>query len=181
MGIAKLAAMAKIPEWQAKDLQDYYFYLNPEIIKWHEQIEKDVRTKGYLTNIFGRRAWFLNKNDPMLLNKACAFKPQSGISDVMNHALVDCYENHSDLIDILMQVHDSGVFQYDIKDAERARPIIKKCMEVIVPYEKPLIIPSDFKISSVSYGDTRKIEKSVKPVDAREFRIEERNLIGRIL
>lgn len=158
MGVGKLALTARISESLAKELMDYYFHLNPEVKKWQQRIAKDVSTKGWIQNIFGRRAWFLNKNDVTLLNKAYAFIPQSSIADVINRATVDCYEKYSDRIDILMQVHDSLVFQYNIPDAIENRNLIKNSMEVKIPYPKQLIIPSDYKISLVSYGDTQKVK-----------------------
>ena len=158
MGVGKLALTARISESLAKELMDYYFHLNPEVKKWQQRIAKDVSTKGWIQNIFGRRAWFLNKNDVTLLNKAYAFIPQSSIADVINRATVDCYEKYSDRIDILMQVHDSLVFQYNIPDAIENRNLIKNSMEVKIPYSKQLIIPSDYKVSLVSYGDTQKVK-----------------------
>ena len=158
MGVPKLAATARIPEHVAKDLQDYYFHLNPEVRKWQERIQIDIKRKGYIENIFGRRAWFLNKNDVTLLNKAYAFIPQSSIGDVMNRAFVTIKETLPE-VEILLQVHDSGVFQYDIEIALATRDKIKKAMEVEIPYTPTLIIPSDFKVSTVSYGDTEKVKK----------------------
>jgi DNA polymerase I-like protein with 3'-5' exonuclease and polymerase domains len=157
MGIAKLAAMARIPEWQARELQEYYFHLNPEIPLWHQRIERSIKKQGYIENIFGRRAWFLNKNDVNLMNKAAAFIPQSSIADVMNRALVTIEETLPE-VEILLQVHDSGVFQYDIEIADEMRKKIKTAMEVVIPYKPELIIPSDFKVSRKSYGSTEKVK-----------------------
>ncbi len=162
MGIKKLAIMAGISESLAKELQDFYFHLNPEVKKWQEDIQKEIATKGYLTTIFGRRRWFLNKNDPMLANKATAFKPSSTIADLVNHSWVDLVEKHKE-IDVLMQTHDSLTVQYDIKEASWARKAIIQCMErpLIFP-STTIIIPADLKCSLVSYGDCKKPKEDVK-------------------
>ncbi|MFA6201263.1 MAG: DNA polymerase [Bacteroidales bacterium] len=181
LGVSKLAAMARIHESLATELKEFYFYLCPEVANWHKKIELSVNRKGYVTNIFGRRGWFLNKTDPNLLNKAVAFIPQSSIADVMNNALVTMHEQHRD-IDILLQVHDSAVVQYDLNKADRFREIVKQAMMVNIPYNPILTIPSDGKVSTISYGAVQDIVwESSNPVDAREFRIEEKNLIGRVL
>ena len=162
MGIDKLAKMAGIPFNLAKQLQEFYFYLNPEVKVWQDNVAKDIATKGYITNIFGRKAWFLNKNDPTLLNKALAFKPQGGIADLVNHAWVSIRTQYPDKIKVSAQVHDSLVCQYKLEDASWARKAIIDCMEI--PLEFPtttLIIPADLKVSSVSYGDTKKPKETI--------------------
>lgn len=151
MGISKLAAMSRIPEWQAQQLQDYYFHLNPEVREWQKRIERDIKTKGFISNIFGRRGWFLNRNDVTLLNKAYAFIPQSSVSDVINRAMVTIDETLPE-VQLLLNVHDSTVTQYPIEKAAYYRQKIKEAMMVELPYKRPLTIPSDGKFSTVSYG-----------------------------
>jgi len=117
MGLDKLAVTAGISYTLAKQLMDFYFHLNPEIRLWHERINRDINQKGYITNIFGRRGWFLNKNDATLMNKAAAFTPQSSISDIINRAMVNIDERHPE-VHLLLNVHDSTVCQYPIDKAE---------------------------------------------------------------
>jgi DNA polymerase-1 len=152
MGISKLASMARIPESLARELQEHYFYLNPEVKIWQQRVEREIKNKGYISNIFGRRGWFLNKNDVTLLNKAYSFIPQSSVSDIINRAMVKIYEEYS-FIEILLNVHDSVVVQYPIDRAEECRLLVKDAMMVELPYKTPLRIPSDGKFSRVSYGD----------------------------
>jgi DNA polymerase I-like protein with 3'-5' exonuclease and polymerase domains len=168
LGLDKLATMLGISYALAKDLQDFYFGLCPEIKVWHERIRKEIAAKGYISNIFGRKAWFLNKNDPTLFNKAFAFIPQSSIADLVNHAAVAIDDNYLE-VQILLQVHDSLVLQYPQNKAEEYRNKIINCMEIELPYEPRLKIPADIKISCISYGDT------VKPkVLNRDFNIIEK-------
>jgi len=154
MGINRLAMMASIPLELAKQLQEFYYMLCPEVKLWQEQVIREISTKGYITNIFGRRGWYLNKNDPMLNNKAASFKPQSSIADLMNHAMVAMYEKYPEM-DILLQVHDSAVVQYDKEYAELYRKRVIECMEIPLPYKKTLIIPADIQVSYKSYGDVQ--------------------------
>jgi len=152
MGIPRLAMMAGISYELAKGLQDFYFQLNPEVRAWQQRIERDIGTKGFISNCYGRRGFFLNKNDPMLLNKALAFIPQSTIGDLVNHAAVEIAEKLP-LVEIKMQVHDSLVMQYPVETATYHRKEVVKCMELELPYAGGLIIPSDIQVSRVSYGD----------------------------
>jgi DNA polymerase I-like protein with 3'-5' exonuclease and polymerase domains len=179
MGIDKLAITAGISYELAKDLQDFYFRLNPEIKLWHDRIKKTIAKQGYIENIFGRRGWFLDRNDPMLMNKAAAFIPQGGIADVINHA-ADRIEVRSSVIEILMQTHDSLTVQYPISSTIESRKILKTSMEVEIPYNPILIIPSDFKVSLVSYGDCAEVEKQEIIVDKRNYKMLETKQLERL-
>lgn len=159
LGIPKLARMLNISEAFAQELQDFYFDLCPEIKLWHNRIKKEIADNGYISNIFGRRGWFLNKNDVTLYNKAFAFIPQSTIADLINHGIVNIYEKYPE-IQVLMQVHDSAVCQYPIEKKEIYRKAILECLTIELPYNPPLIIPADMKVSTTSYGDCEKIKKA---------------------
>lgn len=154
---AKIAQVLSCSETKARDLTNFYDFIYPEKAKWHERLNKEVRNKGYISNIFGRRRWFLNKNDKTLENKIFAFKPSSTVADVINRGWINIREQYPD-IDILLQVHDSLVMQYNIDKAEEYRPKILKAMEVPLDYNPPIIIPVDMKVSLTSYGDCEKIK-----------------------
>ncbi len=158
LGINRLASMSGLPIQLAKELQEYYFSLCPEVLQWQQSIKRTMQTKGYLTNIFGRRGWYLNKNDPMLFNKALSFIPQSTIADLVNHAMANIQENLQE-VQILLQVHDSLVVQYPKEKAELYRKEIVKAMEIEIPYKPTLVIPADIQVSTKSYGDVKKIEE----------------------
>lgn len=156
MGINKLASMAGISVQLAQELQNYYYSLCPEVRLWQERVVREIQTKGYLTNILGRRGWYLNRNDPMLKNKAASFIPQSTIADVVNKAMVAVSERYPE-VQLLLQVHDSLVGQYPKEKAEFYRPAMLDCMEVALPYNPILKIPADIQVSQRSYGDVRSL------------------------
>lgn len=177
VGIKKMCLMTGLSPLQAQGLQDFYFHLNPEVKKWHLRLENQVRTYGYVTNIFGRRMEFLDLRNPNLMNEVCASIPQSTIGDVINQAWIQIDENIPE-VDVLMQVHDSLVMQYDIikpiepyyeydtfgnlfyyDQTPEIRKKILKNMIVDIPYNPILHIDSDIKVSRSSYGETEKIKK----------------------
>jgi DNA polymerase I-like protein with 3'-5' exonuclease and polymerase domains len=156
MGIEKLAKMAGISYTLAKNLQDFYFSLNPEIRVWHKRLEADVKKTGFVRNKFGRRMqFFLTKDNPTVMNEVAAAIPQSTIADVINHAWVEIRRNIED-INVLMQTHDSLTMQYPITVAVERRSQILEHMLVPIPYDPILYIGSDIKVSEISYGDTKK-------------------------
>lgn len=150
-GMEEKAAMSSgLSRMQAKQLREWYFSLCPEIAEWHKRIADDVRTKGYIENIFGARFWLLDKNCPTLLNQAYALIPQSTIGILVNKGLVNVHTKEKN-VNVLLQIHDAIAGQYiktDIEAPER----IKKHMEIVLPYKKPLIIPADISISELNYG-----------------------------
>jgi len=157
MGVAKLAKMAGISYELAKELQDFYFYLNPELRIWHKRLENDVKTKGFVRNKFGRRMEFwITKNNPTVMNEVAAAIPQSTIGDVINRAWVKVVRDLPEL-QVLMQTHDSLTMQYPLEVAEVYRKRILELMLIPIPYDPILYIESDIKVSSVSYGDCKKL------------------------
>lgn len=152
----KISQVLGCSETKAKQLTDFYDYLYPEKKIWQERLMKEVKSKGYISNIFGRRRWFLNKNDPTLSNKVFAFIPSSTVAEVINRGWMNIRREIPD-IQVLLQVHDSLVLQYDKEKALEYRPRILELMKIPLPYNPVVVIPADMKTSLISYGDTVKI------------------------
>jgi DNA polymerase-1 len=175
MAVRKLAITINCSVGKAGELLEFYNYLYPEKDLWHRRLISEVNARGWLENIFGRRAWFINTNDPTRKNQMFSFKAQSTTSDVINRGWVNIRRNirFSELEsgkgilfprnhpDILAQVHDSLLMQYPIPVAEEVRPLIMNEMLIPLPYAKPVRIPADFKVSTVSYGDCKKLPSKV--------------------
>lgn len=151
MEVKKLAATVGCSIEKARELLRFYNYLYPEKDKWHARLRHEVKTKGYVSNCFGRRRWFLNTNDPTLHNKIYSFIPQSTTSEVINRGWINIADNIPEA-EILMQVHDSLVIQYPAEKAIELRQKILENMKIPLDYPTPIIIPADFKVSRVSYG-----------------------------
>ena len=156
LGIRKLAKMANISETLAMKLQEFYFHLNPEIRQWHKRIEHDVRTTGFVRNKFGRRMeFFLTRNNPTVMNEVAAAIPQSTIGDLINRIWIQLVRKFPK-VQVLMQVHDSLVFQYPISYAEEYKSRFYKELLVPIPYDPKLYIDLGFKYSRSSYGECGK-------------------------
>lgn len=149
-----IAAAAGLSVPAVKRVQDFYFSKCPEIKQWHLRLEDQANKLGYITNIFGARSWVVDKTDPMWRNKMVAWQPQSEAGILVNKALCNLEENEKHRkngIQVRLQVHDSlsGLFH---KDDTTAIERIKGYMEIVVPYDDPLVIPAAVKTSNVSYG-----------------------------
>lgn len=132
-------------------------------------------------NRFGFRRMFFDRMDGQILPQALAWVPQStvafctelgwtniayghtldlmtGFSEIETHqwkewlVCPDAYNKWHNIMQFLIQVHDSIVFQ--VPNAyEDDIPEMVNDMRVIVPYNDPLIIPLGFKYSRKSWGD----------------------------
>jgi len=151
-----LAAMAGLSVPAVKRVQDFYFSKCPEIPHWWARIDRDLKTKGYTTNIFGARFWCIDFKDPMYMNKMVASPIQGAAGILVNKALCLLEEGEQKRVNgikALLQVHDSigGVVH---KEDVTAITRIKEYMELIIPYkDDPLVIPAAIKTSPIAYGN----------------------------
>jgi len=151
LGKAKtLSAKAGLLVHEIDKIQKFYFSLCPEIPKLHDDIERQVRSRGYLENVWGARGWFLDHNDPMLMNKAVAWVGSSPVGILINKGLVSIREKDKD-IKVLLQVHDSLAGVFKRTDTTAKDRIIQHC-SIPLPFEVPRIIPVSIKTSLTSYG-----------------------------
>lgn len=153
LGTAKgLAERLGLSVHEAEKTQKWYFGAFPKIKKWQDDLKDQVFKRRMVQNVFGYRCYFFDRIEGTIFNQAAAWIPQSTVACLINRAYVNLYENHKD-IEVLIQVHDSLVGQYDSYlggDAERR---IIAAAEIPLPYPgDPLIIPVGIKTSDKSWG-----------------------------
>lgn len=151
-----LAATLKCSEAQAQHFIDTWFKANPEIPVWHTRIYNDIFTKKYVENIWGYRRYCFDRIEEEI-KEAVAWIGQSTVAITTNIGL---REVDKDLcthgVDVLMQVHDSVVFQVWTKDGPDLCKKIMDRMIVEIPYDDPLRMIPDMKCSEVSWGECSK-------------------------
>lgn len=141
------------PLHECKAFQSRWFGLHPGVREWHKRVERSILTTRSVRNRFGYRIVFFDRIDAVLTN-AVAWGPQSTVAEV-------CFRGALQLrslpwVEILMQVHDSIVFQIPAaRHTEANIEIIKRHLEVPVPYEDPLLISWGFAASEKSWGDCK--------------------------
>ena len=139
---------------ETERIQKWYFGLCPEIKKWQEDIKKQVSGRRYVQNVFGYRTYFFDRIEGTIFNQAVAWIPQSTVACLINRAYVAIDETLPD-VEVLLQVHDSLVGQFDTWRGESALREIVACSEIPLPYPEPLVIPVGIATSSKSWGDCR--------------------------
>lgn len=149
---ATMARAAKISTAQSELLQRRWFGAHPGIKEWHERTEASLLATRSVTNKFGFRKLYFDRIE-MLLPQALAWIPQSTVAIYINKVW-DQIESHVPEAQVLLQVHDSLVWQAPTHTFNRtARTIQELASKIIVPYDDPLVIPLGVKSSSVSWGD----------------------------
>jgi len=132
----------------AQDLIDRYFMLYPEIKEnfWRE-VDTELKYSRTLTSPFGRKRQFFGRWDDKLLRDAYAYKPQSGVGDLTNMAIVAIYRANIPDTHILLNVHDAILTECPREDAQDVADRMRVLMDIPVPiFNAEVHIPTDCEI-----------------------------------
>jgi DNA polymerase I-like protein with 3'-5' exonuclease and polymerase domains len=151
-----LAIALGITVREAEDFQRRWFMAHPGIPDWHIRVEDSLSTTRSVSNIFGFRRYYFDRIEG-ILTEAVAWIPQSTVAIAVNKSLVKIDAELPD-VELLLQVHDSGIMQWPERHSSTIIPQIHERMLTKIPYENPLIIPVTCKMSHISWGDCEKIE-----------------------
>lgn len=133
-----LAANLKIPVKVAQEFLDRYFGPRgfPGIRMWQLRTQQTLAAKRMLTTPLGRVRYFTGRpTDSTTIKEAIAYVPQSTIGDLLNLGLYRVWLE-LDLpghIELLAQVHDSILFQFD--------PLLHNEADLIHRVQQLLTIP----------------------------------------
>lgn len=143
---ATMAFHSRMPVQVIKDFQAAYFTKFEAIRKWHQWVEEELRLKGNLTTLLGMRRWFFGRrNDQETLREAVAFEPQSVSVEILNRIMLNVWR--ANIVQLLLQVHDSILFQYPEDQEAEILPKVLKLFEYPVRLRggRTLIIPAEVK------------------------------------
>jgi DNA polymerase I len=159
-GARGIAQTASIPEHLVRAFQPWFFGRYPGIREWHHRAEVELYEKRTASNAFGFRIYYFDRPEG-LLPKALAWRPQSTIAIVTQRGQRLLRREFPD-VQLLLQVHDSVVFQIARSRAERLRLVIERlnsAEELRVPFpDDSLQIKWDVKVSRTSWGDCKKLD-----------------------
>jgi hypothetical protein len=128
--------------------------LHPAIFEWHRRVERELRSRSAVTNRWGYRRQYFDRPDN-LLPKALAWIGQSTTAIACNHMLVGI-AGRLPAADILLQTHDSVTIQLPTDRAFDSIPLLQEICSITVPYDDPLVMPCDIKLSTRSWGEMHK-------------------------
>jgi len=154
-GARTMAVAAGTSVRQMEYLQERWFSIHPGIREWHERTEHQLQTQRFVQNAFGYRRFYFDRIEH-LLSEALAWVPQSTVAIVTNMGLCNLDENIPE-VDLLLQVHDSLVFQVPNWCYPAILPRIREELLIPIPYDDPLTIPVGATASRKSWGDVKAV------------------------
>lgn len=128
------ATMAKHTKVQKKLIQEFqhkYFTAFPCISSWHEHVKQTLREFGFIETLLGRRRYFHGRvTEDTTLREAIAYEPQSLTADEIDLGILRLWREHR--VQLLLQVHDSILFQYPEEEEDTIVPwAIEKLRTII--------------------------------------------------
>lgn len=146
---------------EAERFHRRWFSLHPGIPNnFHGGTRRQLEADRTVWNKFGFRRVYFDRIDDCF-TEALAWTPQSTVA-INTYLGALALEQKYPQVEILLQDHDSLVFQIPIRSPIKAAEI-QATLLVKTPYDDPLYIPWDLKVSDRSWGEMEKINKgSVK-------------------
>jgi len=152
---AGLAGRIGLSQRDVARTQEWYYDKFPRIKTWQDRVVRDLRSTKTVHNVWGYRRVYFDRIEGTVSNQAVAWLGQSTVAILVNK-IWEAIASQEPWIQVLLQVHDSLVFQYPIARAEEARAKIKSIAgSIVIPYPDPLIIPVGLKTSQISWGDCK--------------------------
>lgn len=142
-----LAQQSQLPQSVVEAFQPKYFSAFPAHRLWQDHVRSDLRSRGFLITLTGRKRWFLGRrNDPATQREAIAYDPQGSLADIVNKAMLHIWRK--DYVIVVMHDHDALTFMYPEEIEDEVIPRIMEDLVVSVPLAngRVLRIPYDCKV-----------------------------------
>lgn len=149
---ANYRTIAKTLGWtnhEAERYQRRWFSIHPRIkTNFHGGVDRALQRDRTVWNRFGFRRVYFDRIENCFA-EGLAWIPQSTVALNTFYGAFALEEKLPE-VEILLQVHDSLVFQ-----AKRELSVseLQQALSVTVPYDDELVIPWDIKLSKKSWGD----------------------------
>lgn len=148
-----LSQNLNIPRPRAKEYIDKYKKSYPQIKEYMDDVVQLARSQGYIETLFKRRRYIpeissRNFNVRSFGERIALNTPIQGTAaDIIKIAMIDTYNKlKEEGLDakIILQIHDEIIIESSEKDKEKARDILKKCMEGATKLKVDLLVDIGF-------------------------------------
>lgn len=173
MGPNKIAKLYDMDLGEVRRLCGIWREVNAKTVRWQEETGRLAKEQGYLVNPFGRKRWFYTDT---YFTESLSFLPQSTGADLILRAMVALYfdrigwseertrklcpivQSVPSPVRLLLQVHDSLVFELPGILADECVEIVQRVMEQPWRQLGGLSIPIDIKVGDpgASWGEVKK-------------------------
>ena len=168
---------SKIPVAQIVEFQTNYFGAFPCIPEWHKETIRRLQETGQLTHLFGRRRCFFGRlDDQNVINAAIAYCPQGMTGEEINHGVLRLF--HHPEIQLLIQVHDSILFQVPVNRVNELVPEALELLKVEIELKggRPFHVPLEAE-TGFNWGKA----KAENPLGLAKWKGEETRSAPRLL
>jgi len=128
--VEKVAPRELIEKISVPQMMNNLKQTHPWLFQYRHTIERQMRENNYVTNAFGRRRWFIEKQDKEQLRQAYNFPIQSTAGDIMNIKMSEVDKALKWPEEkIILQLHDA--FYLEVPDArvKHCARMLKEIME----------------------------------------------------
>ncbi|MFO8034038.1 MAG: DNA polymerase I [Candidatus Bipolaricaulota bacterium] len=141
-----LARDLGVPQGRAKELIDRFFAAYPQVKPFLDQLAGEAKRKGYACTLLGRRRLLSGSRGGRRVRgyderNAVNTPIQGSAADVMKLAMLELHGQWARgelAADMVLQVHDSLVFEVDTADAESVGRQVRRVMEGVAELTVPL-------------------------------------------
>lgn len=172
MGVQKICNTFDLDFAETKQNVLAWKQINSKTIEWQERTARQAESEGYLQTPFGRKRWFYTAS---LYTESLSFVPQSTLADVIFRAMIALmYERIGWPLEkvmriarvaaplpeparLLVQVHDSLVFECPRNLTDRVIETVKPVMEQPWPELGGMSIPVEVEVAppNASWGECK--------------------------
>jgi DNA polymerase-1 len=149
MGAHRISNELEISRKEAQEFIDNYFNKFPTIKDFLDKTVEKAKTKGYAATLFGRKLplpglFSKNKRRISEAERVATNMPiQGSAADIIKIAMIDLFHKLQtrDDVNMLIQVHDELVFEFNKNKLEEVEQIISEAMEAALPEDYSKIVP----------------------------------------
>jgi len=150
MGANAFAKTSGLDFVEAKRFIEEYFHNFQKIKEWQEKIKSQARTDGYVTNLNGRRRWFLEavsmyRSEAAEAERAAINMPVQGLAaDIIKIAMIKIANElkkkklWGDQVRLLLTIHDELLFEVKDNMVKEITKLIPGLMESAYELEVPI-------------------------------------------
>lgn len=148
-----LSQNLNIPRARAKDYIDKYKKSYPQIKEYMDNVVKLAKDQGYIETLFKRRRYVpeissRNFNVRSFGERIALNTPIQGTAaDIIKIAMIRTYEKLKEAgldAKIILQIHDEIIIESSEADKDKARDILKECMENAADLKVDLLVDIGF-------------------------------------
>ena len=146
----KMARATHVPLPSVKAFQEAYLNEFTAFPLWWRWVEEVLRATHKITTLLGRQRHFFGSwKDPETIRQAIAYEPQSITADTIDRGLLRLWrEAPAYDAQLLLQVHDSILFQFPEAIEDRVVPWALDCIQQTVALKggRSFCIPGEAKV-----------------------------------